>query len=70
MPAWTMTDSGPRYYPATRDAYGVPLGDVKPGDVIERDEAPDRYWAPYDGEPPRSDDPETDEAGETGSEEN
>ena len=70
MPAWTMTDFNPRDYPAQRDAYGVPLGTVKPGDVIERDEAPDQYWAPYDGEPPASDTPETDTAGQAISEEN
>lgn len=76
MPAWTMTDFGPRYYPGTRDAYDVPLGDVQPGDVIERDEAPDQHWAPYGGEPPRKDPepsretPETTPAGQPGSEEN
>jgi hypothetical protein len=77
---WTMTDSLARYYPGTRDAYGVPLGDVQPGDVIERDEAPDQFWAPYgggDGETRSKDrgqdgpgsDTTDDEAGATGSEE-
>ena len=66
---WVMTDFQPRYYPAHRDAYDVPLGDVKPGDVIERDEAPDQFWVPYEGEPRGSDTPETTTAGQTGSEE-
>jgi hypothetical protein len=41
---------GPRTYPESRDAYGVPLGLVKPGDVLELDQAPDQFWAPYEGE--------------------
>jgi hypothetical protein len=59
---------GPRTYPETRDAYGVNLGTVKPGDVLEfAGHAPDQFWAPYEegqggteaesGEPPA--DPET-----------
>jgi len=57
-------------YPMGHDAYGVPLGTVSPGDVIERDEAPDADWVPYeagDGTPG----PDTggqDETGETGTE--
>jgi hypothetical protein len=52
-----------------RDAYGVLLGLVKPGDVIERDQAPDADWLPYD-DGGRSDEggTETTTAGETGSE--
>jgi hypothetical protein len=38
-----------------RDAYGVLLGLVKPGDVIERDDAPDADWQPYDDDGGRGD---------------
>ena len=77
---WTMTDFVARDYPAHRDAYDVLLGTVQPDDVIERDEAPDQHWSPYEGEDgetrskdrgqdqPGSDTTD-DEAGETGSEE-
>ena len=41
---------GPRTYPESRDAYGVNVGTVKPGDVLEFPEhAPDQFWAPYEG---------------------
>ena len=41
-----------RVYPESCDSYGVPLGTVKPGDVLRLDQAPDQFWAPYeDGEP-------------------
>ena len=31
-----------------RDAYGVNVGTVKPGDVLEFDQAPDADWVPYE----------------------
>jgi hypothetical protein len=38
------------YYPATRDARGILLSEVKPGDIRDLDEAPDRQWRPVTGE--------------------
>ena len=50
MPSFEYTGpGGPRTYPETRDAHGVGLGTVQPGDVREFPEAPDQYWAPYEG---------------------
>lgn len=81
MPDLVYRGPGDRYYPASRDVFGVPLGTVKPGDAARLDEAPDMWWVPYEGggegeagtpEPPASpDDPgaQTSEAGVTGSEE-
>ena len=58
-----------RVYPETRDSFGVNVGMVKDGDILRFDQAPDQYWAPYEGgetgtegesgEPPA--DPETPE---------
>jgi hypothetical protein len=48
-PCWTYRGASPGTYVMERDAYGVLLGLVKPGDVIERDDAPDADWQPYDG---------------------
>jgi hypothetical protein len=76
---FTHSREVPHDYPATRDSYGVLLGLVQPGDVLDLPEAPDLYWQPYEGEgvspapePPVSPEtaPQTSEAGETGSEEN
>ena len=61
-----------RTYPESRDSYAVPLGTVKPGDVLDLPEAPDQYWTPYEGgsnepgEPPAAPD-EAAPAGEPGS---
>ena len=38
-----------RVYPETRDAFGVNLGTVKPGDILRFDQAPDQWWTPYEG---------------------
>lgn len=48
MPELIYTGLTPWYYPATRDAKGIPLGDVRPGDIRELDEAPDLRWRPVD----------------------
>ena len=48
MPNFTFTGLTERVYPESRDAYGVPLGLVKPGDVLELDQAPDQFWTPYE----------------------
>jgi hypothetical protein len=78
MPPLRFTAPIPYDYPASRDSYGVPLGTVKPGDVLDLPEPPDRWWTPYeDGseeeaaspEPPGEAAAQTDEAGVTGSEE-
>jgi len=42
---------GPYYFPASRDARGVPLGDVQPGDVRDLDEPPDGWWVLADSQP-------------------
>ena len=44
MPAFVLTGFMERYYPASRDAHGVPLGTVSPGDVRDLDEPPDMWW--------------------------
>lgn len=79
MPDFRFTAPIPYDYPASRDVYGVLLGQVKPGDVVRLDEPPDMWWTPYEPgsegeapEPPASPDEtaaQTDEAGVTGSEE-
>jgi hypothetical protein len=82
MPDYRFTAPIPYDYPASRDSYGVPLGTVKPGDVLRLDGPPDMWWVPWesgsdDGEPPQAvtdpaapDEPaQTSEAGVTGSEE-
>lgn len=50
MPELIYTGSTPWYYPATRDARGILLSEVKPGDIRDLDEAPDRQWRPVTGE--------------------
>ena len=50
MPDFTFCGSE-GMYPMLRDAYGVLLGTVKPGDAAEFSEAPDPDWQPYEGEP-------------------
>ena len=60
MPDFTYTGA-PGMYPMLRDAYGVQVGTVTPGDVAEFDEAPDAGWVPY--EP--GDDDRKDESGGT-----
>jgi hypothetical protein len=65
MPDFVFTAPYPMTYPESRDAYGVNLGTVQPGDVLRLGQAPDQHWAPYEGggdegesgEPPA--DPET-----------
>lgn len=82
MPDYRFTAPIPYDYPATRDAFGVHLGTVKPGDVVRLDEPPDGWWVPYESgsadevaDPPApQDEPadpatQTSEAGVTGSEE-
>jgi hypothetical protein len=80
MPSYRFTAEIPYDYPASRDSYGVLLGTVKPGDVLDLPEPPDMWWTPYeDGsegeatpEPQPDASPATDqtsEAGESGSEE-
>jgi hypothetical protein len=69
MPDFVYNGPGERFYPESRDSYGVRLGTVQPGDVARFDEAPDQWWRPYeaqaageaDGAEVRSDD-----AGEAG----
>ena len=51
MPAYVLTGFMERYYPASRDAHGAPLGDVQPGDVRDFEEPPDQWWVPADGTP-------------------
>jgi len=49
MPDYTYT--GPeRTYPESRDAYQVPVGTVKPGDVLELAETLDQDWREYEGD--------------------
>jgi hypothetical protein len=48
VPAFTYTGLTERVYPETRDSWSVPLGLVKPGDVLELDQAPDQFWTPYE----------------------
>jgi hypothetical protein len=59
MPLYRFAGPGPYYFPASRDARGVPLGDVQPGDVRDLDEPVGQWWVPADGEPPPG--PESDE---------
>jgi hypothetical protein len=49
MPDFRYAGPGTRTYPETRDRYGVLVGTVEPGDVLELDEAPDQWWVPYVG---------------------
>ncbi len=49
MPPFVFRAPSPYDYPASRDARGVPLGTVQPGDVRNLDEAIDRWWVPVDG---------------------
>ena len=58
MPSFTYCGASSGMYPMARDAYDVPLGTVKPGDVIERDEAPDADWRPYEPERDGGSEPE------------
>ena len=75
MPDFTYTGA-PGLYPLLRDAYGVNVGTVTPGDVAEFDEAPDADWVPYEagGDEPGGIESQPDPAdvrggpGETGSE--
>ena len=46
MPEYVLTGFMERYYPASRDAKGQPLGTVSPGDVRDLDEPPDMWWTP------------------------
>ena len=46
MPEFVFRGLVPVTYPETRDALGVHLGTVEPGDVREFDKAPDQWWAP------------------------
>jgi hypothetical protein len=49
MPDYTYT--GPeRTYPESRDAYQVPVGTVKPGDVLELTGPLDQDWREYEGD--------------------
>ena len=82
MPDFEYRGASPGMYPTLRDAYDVPAGTVKPGDVMALDEAPDPDWVPYEAPDDTSssdDEPgpaesgseqDHDTAGETGSEEN
>ena len=44
MPEFVFRGLVPVTYPETRDALGVHLGTVEPGDVREFDKAPDQWW--------------------------
>jgi hypothetical protein len=46
MPPFRHTRETEWDYPATRDSRGVLLGTVRPGDVLDLPEAPDRFWLP------------------------
>ena len=48
MPSFTYCGASSGMYPMLRDAYDVPVGTVKPGDVLEFDQAPDADWQPYE----------------------
>ena len=81
MPDFEFRGASPGMYPMLRDAYGVPAGTVKPGDVLHFEEAPDGDWVPYEAAggiaseadpaatPAASGHDHDDTAGQTGSEE-
>ena len=48
MPDYRFTAPIPYDYPASRDVYGVPLGTVKPGDVLRLEEPPGMWWVLYE----------------------
>ena len=64
MPEYVLTGFTGRYYPATRDAHGVPLGDVQPGARRDLDEPPDMWWVPADGTPATEPEPAPEPASE------
>ena len=71
MPDFTYTGAEGNY-PMLRDAYDVPAGTVKPGDVLRFDQAPDADWVPYEpGDSPQDDvgegSNEDEDSGEAGS---
>jgi hypothetical protein len=57
MPDFTFCGPTERTYPESRDAYQVPVGTVKPGDVLELAGPLDQDWREYEGD----DAPETGE---------
>ena len=81
MPDFEFRGASPGMYPMLRDAYGVPAGTVKRGDVLRFDAAPDADWVPYEPSggavagpnlaaiPAASEQDHDDTAGQTGSEE-
>lgn len=45
MPEYTLDDPYAAQYPQWRDAHGVPLGEVEPGEIRDLDEVPpDGKW--------------------------
>lgn len=49
MSDFVYNGPGERFYPESRDSFGVRLGTVQVGDVARFDEPPDQWWRPYDG---------------------
>lgn len=48
MPQYRFAGPTAYDFPASRDARGIPLGTVEPGDVRDLDEPPGPWWVPAD----------------------
>lgn len=51
MPRYRFAAPLAYQFPASRDARGIPLGTVEPGDVRDLDEPPGLWWVPADAIP-------------------
>lgn len=49
MPEHFYAGPSAGHYPMGRDAQGLPIGAVEPGDIRDLDDAPDPSWLPRDG---------------------
>lgn len=51
MPSYEFTGLTPMTYPESRDAAGIPIGTVQPGDIRDLDEPLDHLWVPAGSKP-------------------
>ena len=64
MPLYKFAGPISYYFPASRDARGVPLGDVQPGDVRDLDEPVGQWWVPAGDSPAAEPEPVPEPASE------